>query len=232
MVLRSAFPPGSTTEVPATTAPGWTLGTPGGGLADSLASHSGWAVNANADVARIGRDGELRTAELLDAWRAVPGGPSVLHDLAMPLPGVRANIDHIVVGGSTVLIIDSKVWRAGWYWTTPPSWPAIGGHSFRGLHRFRLLDKQTLAMAHRSVSALLARWSDTAHATVLRPAVAVWGSSGHRSPHVGLLRSSDASVVPAPGLSRWRHVMNQPADRAILAALSALVLDQRRSGHG
>ena len=36
---------------------------------------------------------------------------AVLHDLRIPIPGFKANIDHAVVSGRSVLLIDSKMWK-------------------------------------------------------------------------------------------------------------------------
>ncbi|OOP59265.1 hypothetical protein BMF89_21285 [Arthrobacter sp. SRS-W-1-2016] len=40
---------------------------------------------------------------------------AVLHDLRIPLPGFKANIDHAIVSGKSVLLIDSKMWKPGFY---------------------------------------------------------------------------------------------------------------------
>jgi hypothetical protein len=54
---------------------------------------------------KIGREGELRVAEVL----ATAAGIEVLHDRLVP--GSRANIDHIVVGQSGVFVIDAKKYK-------------------------------------------------------------------------------------------------------------------------
>ena len=63
----------------------------------------------------VGRRAELRTAQVLDRLASQPGGPTVLHDLAIPIPNISANIDHVVVSGRRVLIVDSKGWRPARY---------------------------------------------------------------------------------------------------------------------
>ena len=80
------------------------LGRPGGSLVGAT-----WAANAAA--AKVGRAAELKTALVLDGLAARPGGPTVLHDLGIPIPNISANIDHVVVSGRRVLVIDSKGWR-------------------------------------------------------------------------------------------------------------------------
>lgn len=112
---------------------GRAIAAPGAGLAGSPL----WA--ANASIARIGRQGELRTAALIDA-AARRYGFTVLHDLRVPIPGFSANADHIVVSGRQVLLLDTKVWRPGFYWT-------FDGASFRGFSRFAPADKKTMKLA-------------------------------------------------------------------------------------
>ncbi len=51
---------------------------------------------------RLGREGERRTAEVLDKVRGI----EAFHD--RQVPGSRANIDHIAVGEAGVFVIDSK----------------------------------------------------------------------------------------------------------------------------
>lgn len=111
--------------------PGESLGVAGGGLGDA-----DWA--ANADVARIGQQGERRTGEILDRMCAEPGGATVLHDVR--IPGSRANVDHVVITGRQVWLIDSKVWRPGLYWR-------LGDRAYRGMERFEPAERKTTSMA-------------------------------------------------------------------------------------
>lgn len=117
-----------------------------GNAAGSLGHSEAWA--ANQDVARIGAAGEQRTAEILDRLANQPGGPDVIHDCRIPIPGISANIDHIVVSGADVWLIDSKVWKPGFYWT-------LGGTTRRGLTRFPPADKRTLPMAADGIRGFL-----------------------------------------------------------------------------
>jgi hypothetical protein len=76
----------------------------------------------------------------------------VLHDRAVPVPGSRANLDHVVVGPTGVWVVDSKAFRAplrgGWRSVTaggvavdtgPAAWEAevldeaLGGVGVRAL---------------------------------------------------------------------------------------------------
>jgi hypothetical protein len=105
-----------------------------------------WA--ANDAVARVGRRAELQSAVVLDRLASRPDGPTVLHDLAIPIPGISANIDHVVVSGQRVLIIDSKGWKPARYWS-------VGGATFRGFRRFEHAKTRTLGMAHQALTGYL-----------------------------------------------------------------------------
>lgn len=120
---------------------GRTFGTAGGGLIDAK-----WA--ANSRVAEIGREGELATANYLDRLALQPGGATVLHDLSIPIPGIKANIDHVVVAGNRVQIIDTKMWAGGFYWN-------LGG-PMRGWKPFNPMGKKTMQMAFESLTRHLA----------------------------------------------------------------------------
>lgn len=195
------------------------LGTAGGGLADS----SGWA--ANADVARIGQAGEVKMAGVLDRL-ARPGGPAVLHDLRIPIPGFTANIDHVVVSGRRVLILDSKMWKPGFYWT-------VGGKTRRGAHRFVVASRsgrpaypaetRTMSMAYDSITRFL-RDRGVA-ATVAQPIVVVFPSSPRTRLRVSLLRFPGARVMTGDSFTRRARgiVGRRAADPMVVAALAELV---------
>jgi len=118
---------------------GVVLGRPGSGL-----ESAGWAVNG--EVARIGRTGEVRTAALLDSLAARPGGPAVLHDLR--IPGGSANVDHVVVTGSRVHVVDAKVWAPGVYWT----WSGVTPSTSRCPSAFTPVATRTTAFTTRPCS--------------------------------------------------------------------------------
>lgn len=189
--------------------PGTVIGRPGGSLVDAS-----WAKNAA--VADIGRGGEQRTAAVLNDLARVPGGPTVLHDLRIPIPGFSANIDHVVVAGSRVTIIDSKVWRHGVYWT-------LSGRTRRGLAAVDFADKKTLPTAH----AALRRHLDArmTRDTVFGPNIlAVW-PSGDGPLSTFAYRPQDAIVVHGKALRRRlpRLTGATPADPVIVQILSQLV---------
>jgi hypothetical protein len=119
-----------------------------GQAARSLNHSESWL--ADQSTAKVGAKGEQRTGRILNALAAAQNGPTVLHDLRIPLPGVNANIDHIVVSGRRVTILDSKVWKPGFYWT-------LLGATRRGMERFAPADKQTMRMAREAVTAYLTK---------------------------------------------------------------------------
>jgi hypothetical protein len=173
-----------------------------------------WA--ANAGVAKVGRAAELKTALALERLAARPGGPTVLHDLAIPIPNISANIDHVVVSGRRVLIIDSKGWRPARYWS-------LGGMAFRGWHRFRHASGATPRMAVDGLERYLR--GRGVRARVVTPVVAVWPSSGRGQLSVALLGMSGCRVVRGDRLA-WAvrgAVRLRPADPAIVDALRRLL---------
>lgn len=104
-----------------------------GGSLDGAASFA-----ASAETAAAGKKGELLTAALLDE-QVARFGITVLHDLR--IPGAKANIDHVVVSGRRVWVIDSKMWRPGFYFT-------LFGKTYRGLERVHHADKRGLPFGH------------------------------------------------------------------------------------
>ncbi|WP_162458264.1 nuclease-related domain-containing protein [Pseudactinotalea terrae] len=187
--------------------PGQVIGRPGGGLE---AGRNQWA--ANADVARQGHAGELRTAAVLDPIARTPGGPTVLHDLT--IPGSRANIDHALVRGSDVLLIDSKQWKPGRYWTLP------GLGTFRGRERFSYADKATMAMAVDKVRTHLE--ANGVQARVLTPLVVIWPSSKRGTVRTLFLRIPCARVIAGDSLARAVGT-GRAADPQVVAALAKLL---------
>lgn len=202
----------------ATGQPGQVFGRAGGGMDNAT-----WAKNDA--VARIGKSGEIRTAAVLDVLARRPGGPTVMHDLKIPIPGISANIDHLVISGRTLYLIDAKVWKPGFYWTT-------GGTTRRGLARFAPADKKTMPMA----SAALARYlvpRTRGGVTVATPLLVVWPSSERSTTHLWAMSSPGANVIGSAKFTARAHRMvgTKPADPDLVQALLPLVngLQARRS---
>lgn len=185
------------------------FGSAGGSLVGAT-----WA--ANAAVARVGRRAELRTAEVLDGLASRPGGPTVLHDLAIPIPNISANIDHVVVSGRRVLIVDSKGWRPARYWS-------LGGMVFRGWRRFGHAKSTTPRMAVNGLTGYLK--GRGARARLVTPVVAVWPSSDRGRLSVALLGMDGCRVIRGERLARAvrRSVGLRPADPEIVDALRRLL---------
>lgn len=183
------------------------IGTPGGSLTDAT-----WA--ASDSIAAAGREGELATARVL-AGVAHVAGPTVLHDLRIPAAGVRANIDHAVIAGRRVWLIDSKYWRPGLLWT-------FGSTSYRGTERFELASKRTMPMAIDAVTSYLER-RGIDDAAVQGLAV-VWPSSPGRM-STWALRMPGAHVVPGARFETRaaRTFGSERADQSILDNLTDLV---------
>lgn len=186
-----------------------TVGRAGVGLEDTS-----WAINDA--VARVGRDGELRTEELLSKLADHRSGVTVIHDLTIPIPGFKANIDHAVVSGRRVVLIDTKVWKPGRYWT-------FGGHTRRGGEKVPHVDKANPQFAFDAVSRYLT--GRGIEFTMATPLIAVWSSSKRAPVKLFWLRIPGGVVFPAERLLRKIRsaVGDRNADAAIVAALSELV---------
>lgn len=189
--------------------PGRSYGRAGG----SLGGSASWA--ANADVAAVGRGGEVRTGQVLDAVAHRPGGPTVLHDLRIPISGINANIDHALVSGRTVYLIDTKVWRPAFYWT-------LGGQTRRGLERFRPAEKKTMQLAYNGIAAYL----KNQRAVVATPVVVIWPSSRRGTLRTWALSIPGARPMIGPRFERWvaARARSRPADPAVVHALHQLLI--------
>lgn len=166
-----------------------------------------WAKNA--EVARIGATGETRTASEL----AVFGNQAaVFHDLRVPIPGFKSNIDHIVVTGKKVLLIDTKVWKPGIYWT-------LFGSSRRGLERVKHVDKGQDWLI-RAMETFLAGTG----AKVSKVNIAVW-PSGAGNVNTAFLKIPGVNVMPAAEIRRFveRNLTPGPSDDVITTRLRTLV---------
>lgn len=185
------------------------FGRAGGSLADS--SSAQWAVNA--DVAKIGARGEIRTGMILDKIALLPGGPTVLHDVS--IPGSAANIDHLVISGNRILLVDSKVWRGGFYWTL--------GRTRRGSEVFPPADKRTLPMAQDRLATFLSgRHVVSDFAT---PLLVVWPSVDQHPIQLWAMRAPGAKALPGVTFERSasRFMGRRPAHPALVSALLPLV---------
>ena len=181
----------------------------------SIGTPAGSLVNAgftDPALSAQGAAGERATAEILD--RCCLNGATVLHDLN--IPGSWANIDHLVVAGQRLWLIDSKRWKPGFYWRVGT------GPARRGMELFTPADKTTMVMARDR----LGRWLTERGVTPRWwPAtVVVWPSNGSKMTLWALGGMPGAGVVtPARFTSLARERCRRRADPALLAALACLV---------
>ena len=167
-----------------------------------------------------GKKGEEQTARVL-AQLLVPGGPTILHSLRLPLRGVDADIDHVVVAGHDLWVFDSKVWKPAFYWT-------LAGRTRRGFRRIPFADRHTSEMAVQSLGSLLAR--EHVHAVVHRPYLVVWPSSRQKKPiNIVFYRPRGAKAVLGEHLDTrlLKIASGGPADPSIVAALYPLLSTAR-----
>lgn len=186
------------------------IGTPGGGLHGDRAST--WAADG---AAQVGERGELATAEVLARF-ARAGGPTVVHDLTLPVKGSSANIDHVVISGRNLWIIDSKCWLPGTYWT----WRGV---TRRGLAPFPVADKRYLGFAAQVLDTYCAQLGLRAH--IRLPLIVVWPSREAGRVSVRWYQPKAARAVPGPSLGRVgrRLFSSDPADPRVVSAMAGLL---------
>lgn len=186
-------------------------GIAGGKLGDG----ESWA--SNPQVLHTAKTGEERTGSILNELASRPDGPTVLHDL--DLPGYRGNIDHVVVSGNQVTLVDSKVWRPGIFWT-------FRGNTRRGRELFPHADKSTMRRALKGLTKLFAPEGIDSGVLFTSPLLVVW--PGPRNPGRSSFLLMDthgqrfingASFARRPG----RHVGQQAADERIVRVLANLL---------
>ncbi|MCU6481917.1 nuclease-related domain-containing protein [Arthrobacter sp. A2-55] len=168
-----------------------------------------WAVNDA--VARVGAKGEEKTEALLGGFAKKA---AILHDLRVPLPGFKANIDHIVVSGNHVLILDSKVWKPGFYWS-------FLGVNRRGWEKVPHTRKDQ-SYVQQAITGFLAGTG----ANVLTPRLVIWSSRTAQSPTTWMLNVPGAELVPGSSLvaNVKAFLVRKPADPAIVAKLRELLV--------
>ncbi len=166
---------------------------------------SGVGFDSFAGASSVGNVAEAKTAAALNALASAPGGPTVLHDL--DIPNALANIDHVVVSGSRVFLVDSKRWKPGFYWT-------IFGATYRGLTRVPHADKKTLPFA-------AARLKTHLGTDVRRSVLAIWPSSSTKTLSLWAYRPKEAVAVHGDSLGSRLALMGatKPADPKVVQRL-------------
>lgn len=198
-------------------------GTPGGSL-DATRNRTQAQFASSAGAARSGREGELECARLLADTFQRDANVAVLHDLR--LPGYKANIDHAVVRGSTVVLIDAKKWKPGWYWT-------LGGKTRRGRERIEWADNATMPAAARVVAELVAAGASkdaSLRDVTVTTAVVVFPAGEGKMRLWAYRPSGGTSVHASRGAGRWIKGMlgrDTQLNGALVELLRRLVIDQQ-----
>lgn len=137
----------------------------------SAAKGGTWAKNEA--VSKIGAAGERKVAKALEPYFSAPTSAALFHDLSVP--GRDANIDHLIVSGKDVLLVDTKVWAPGFYFTIFSRTFRWGkGKNRPRFKRLKHADKKTYLM----LRADLEKYLGSLGARVVTPAVVVLCNSG------------------------------------------------------
>ena len=198
--------------------PGSIFGTPGGSL-DSRSET--WASSKGA--ANYGQLGEVHLGEALNDLIKRSKGAAVFHDVDDPRGG-KVNIDHLLVAGSKMLVLDAKVWAPGFYYT-------ISGQTYRGLFkRFSSGDAEKF----ESMLAIVDELIDRSRADLAGTLVVTMPSSMFRYKktdepiRTGLMSSPPGAKIVGlrPGLRRAkRFLRGGEADPDIVGRLKRYVRD-------
>ncbi|MHB1731846.1 MAG: nuclease-related domain-containing protein [Ferrimicrobium acidiphilum] len=201
-------------------------GTPGGSLGGDVFSDRRGAAN-------VGAIGERKTADLLriiQQERHPDRRFAVVHDVMLPSDRYTANIDHIVIAGKKVLIIDSKVWSAGFYFT-------VRGHTYvfhskktknthnKTLSRFDAGDHRTLPMT----LSVLQEWTlnnGFYPVTFMTPVMLVWPPEGKQNPSLRFYSPQGSVKAISPEKARVRlanMIPNQAPDPRLLDLFRSLL---------
>lgn len=114
----------------------------------------GTKFGANAGRSEYGAKGEAAVGKWLAHMLRDDPDVDIYHDRT--IPDMQANADHVLVRGNNVVVIETKTWAPGRYWS-------LFGYSFRGWRRFRPADR-------RGLDAAVARYQ-----AALGPSVRVFG---------------------------------------------------------
>lgn len=192
--------------------PGASYGQPGGSL--EAGQDLSWA--ANSRVAEAGRLGEIEVGNALIDIVADTDGAVALHDAAIPIPGFSANIDHLVVAGTDILLIDAKRWSPALYFS-------LGSRAYRGMfHRCTFAEKKTMSTASRAIASFAAEFEPT----LITPLVVITSRSSRQRVNTTLLRMPGAAVVTLGQMRRRVRTFTRrrgPADPALVAKLRTLL---------
>lgn len=191
-------------------------------MVGEVIGHAGASLGAGlfGEKGKVGQRGERRSEELLA--RVAANGATIAHDLRIPIPGFKANIDHAIISGRTVTLIDTKVWRSGIYWT-------LGGKTRRGLTSAEYCDKKTLPTGVDAISRHFDRMG-VKDVTFRQSVLLVWTPGGDTEPNFLFYRPQGARVISAgatPGAATARriarHAGTNPAHPQVVDAISTIL---------
>jgi hypothetical protein len=202
------------------------FGTPGA----SLSGDSFYDKRKRADV---GASGERRTADLLRALqqRRHPANQfAVIHDVMLPSDRYTANIDHIVIAGKTVMIIDSKVWSSGLYVTFKGKTYVLHSKKTRTQYnkmiaRFEAGDHKTLPMTLN----ILNEWTrqhGMNQVIFTNPLMIVWPPEGKSNPSVRFYTPPGVTTAMTPEVARVRlarSILDQAPNQQLLNLFLSLL---------
>lgn len=202
---------------------GRVYGRPAGSLNDRDAGFG------NAGSNRAGASGEMRTAAILDELANREDGPTVLHDLR--IPGSNANIDHLIVSGTDIWIIDSKSWTSGFYLT----W---GGKVYQTGQPGKLLARFSRTDQHGKVTypgeKKTLPFAETRLREFLRNRglgfrirgkfMVIWPSSGSTPCRVWAYRPTGATAMSGAWLNVYLPAARYPGDPVLVSHLTSLLI--------
>jgi len=201
-------------------------GTPGKSLSSD-------AFNDKRATASVGETGERRTADLLriiQQERHPDRRFVVIHDVMLPSDRYKANIDHIVIAGKNVLIIDSKVWSPGFYAT-------VAGHTYvlhskktrnsynKAFARFEAGDHKTLPLTLSVLNSWAAN-NGLYPVTFMDPIMLVWPPEGKQNPSLRFYSPQGSAKAVSPEKARIRlanTIPNHAPDPILLRSFLSLL---------
>lgn len=206
-------------------------GNAGGSLADS----SDWIKDDNGR-SKIGAAGESKTAVMLNRLVAKSPGVIVLHDLLIDLPpqgkrrAYKFNLDHVVISGGTIHIIDTKVWLPGFYWTLHPGQTGSKGErkqvTYRGFKKFASADGRAVPMGVAALKAYLMKRGFKGRFTMGTSYFVVWPSNKTSPLFLNLFRPHEAQAMTGGSFARRGHSLLSDSGEArpdLADALSPLL---------
>lgn len=185
-----------------------------GNAGGSLANAGAWIKDENGR-SKIGAAGESKTAKLLNRLVGKSEGVIVLHDLVIDLPpqgkrkAYKFNLDHVVISGDTIHVIDTKVWLPGIYWTLHPGETGSKGGkkqtTRRGLSKFDSADGRAVPMGVAALKAYLLARGFKGRFKMGTSYFVVWPSNKTGGLFLQLYRPHEAQALSGSAFTRRGH---------------------------